>query len=142
MTVKQFKERARQLTWASLQLCEDIGFNEKGEVNRLCVVAGDEEATYIKEWASKLCSILDYYATWANYMNRPFTRAGKLRLLETGEYALADEVLQIGTHIEVYMPDETGREKWSHTTIEHNGKHYYFSCNGKKLRQGIFARMK
>lgn len=143
MTYKTFKQKAGALMWHIYGFLEETGYNTNHNADRIIIFEENTESVYIKEWANKLLNMLDSYCTWANYMQLPFKNVGKIRKLESGQYALDDNVLTCGTPLEVFMYDEeTEQEKWSYTTVEFNGKYYYFTCNGKKVKQGIFARMK
>lgn len=143
MTYRKFLEQAGGLMWQAHHFLEDTGYNDNHTANRVCIVDTDQEAVFIREWADKLLNMLSHYVTWTNYLRTPYKHAGKIRLLDNGQYALDDELLTSGVALEVLLNDaETKKEKWFYTTVEHNGKYYYFTCNGKKVKRGLFARMK
>lgn len=141
MDIASLKQRLNSLDEDIKQLLKDTGYLREADLFLDDYNKADPEHSFILDEARKVFSRLDDVHSALEYLNSPIEAQGVLTLKDNGRYAIGDKELSCGSALEVLVYDSWDeKEKWTYTTMEHNGDSYYLTGLRDTDPSGIQAR--
>ena len=143
MTLQDYKTKLWDIVRKVYDLERDTGYLMDNEATKLEIDSYKASEVFDKEEASRLLAQLEECCRKAAYLLSPIQHEGEIVRLSNDQYELDGEILDSGTRVEVKLYDEEAeRYHFVYSTIEHDSKGYYLTCNGSRELTGLEARLR
>lgn len=143
MNIFELKDALNKINEQAKKIYRETGYETHGELSNIDFDPKDPEQAYLFEELYSAVYKLDQVSWGLDYLNRPIRCEGILTLNDKDRYELCGIELTSGCGLEImYYDDFYERNTWLASTLEHNGKEYYFVAKPDFELDGARARLR
>ena len=143
MTIIELQEALNKINEQAKKICKETGYETYGELSNVEFDPKNPEHAFLMDELYSAVHKLDQVSWGLDYLNRPVRYEGVLTLNSRDRYELCGIELTCGSGLEILYYDELfERYTWIASSIEHNGKEYYFVAKPNIELEGVTARIR
>lgn len=143
MNIYELKDALNKINEQAKKICRTTGYETSGELSSIDFDPKDPEQAFLFDELYSAVHKLDQVSWGLDYLNRPIRCEGTLTLNNNDRYELCGIELTCGCGIEImYYDNYYERHTWIASSIEHNGKDYYFVAKPDLELDGAKARLR